>query len=276
MLYTFIAPLLPTVTPVECSCYLYAVYFPNLHVNHKSFCHTLVLIVLPFVLPQFSLLTSSNRYLFLLLPLFLSLCPLFFRLIILCISLSFLPFFISFSSLHLLLFLPSHFIYFPFHLSPFARPTSHRADSPRRRHCAGWHWRTWRDSGRHLRRASVTQSTTRLLAISDWWCALSSFIHIAAKLFLNTATCPSLNYLTQERQAEVSLCQRTTQNRHNVNPLNPELNPICYLLALLAHHFLHVSRIRVKLLTFRLLMSYIYGAPILNVSRSHTTTQHSR
>ena len=43
------------------------------------------------------------------------------------------------------------------------------------------------------------------------------------------------------------------------NPLNPELNLICYLLALLgAHHFLHVSRIRVKLLTFRLLMSYIY------------------
>ena len=44
-----------------------------------------------------------------------------------------------------------------------------------------------------------------------------------------------------------------------INPLNPELNTICYLLALLgAHHFLHVSRIRVKLLTFRLLMSYIY------------------
>jgi len=64
-----------------------------------------------------------------------------------------------------------------------------------------------------------------------------------------------------------------------LNPLNPELNPICYLLALLgAHHFLHVSRIRVKLLTFRLLINviYIYGAPILDVSRSHTTTQHSR
>jgi len=27
-------------------------------------------------------------------------------------------------------------------------------------------------------------------------------------------------------------------------------------------------------LTLRLLMSYIYGAPILDVSRSHTTTQH--
>ena len=44
-----------------------------------------------------------------------------------------------------------------------------------------------------------------------------------------------------------------------VNPLNAELNPICYLLALLgAHNFLHVSRIRVKSLTLRLLMSYIY------------------
>jgi len=37
----------------------------------------------------------------------------------------------------------------------------------------------------------------------------------------------------------------------NFNPLKPELNPICYLLALLAHHFLHVSRIRVKSLTLR-------------------------
>ena len=78
------------------------------------------------------------------------------------------------------------------------------------------------------------------------------------------------------------LCYVTTvygmhsNNNYNINPLNPELNPICYLLALLAHHFLHVSRIRVKLLTFRRLMSYIYGAPILDVSRSHTTTQHSR
>ena len=29
-------------------------------------------------------------------------------------------------------------------------------------------------------------------------------------------------------------------------------------------------------LTLRRLTSYIYGAPILDVSRSHTTTQHSR
>ena len=68
----------------------------------------------------------------------------------------------------------------------------------------------------------------------------------------------------------------TTVKIH-INPLKPELNPICYLLALLkAHHFLHVNVIRVKSLTFRRLMSYIYGAPILDVSRSHTMTQHSR
>jgi transposase len=69
-----------------------------------------------------------------------------------------------------------------------------------------------------------------------------------------------------------------------INPLSPELNPICYLLALLSHDLLHVSGIRVKSLTLRLLMSYIYiyiyiyiyGAPILDVSRSHTTMQHSQ
>ena len=72
-----------------------------------------------------------------------------------------------------------------------------------------------------------------------------------------------------------SFCE--INHRIQINPLNPELSPICYLLALLgAHHFLHVSRIRVKSLTFRRLMSYMYGAPILDVSRSHTTTQHNR
>ena len=33
---------------------------------------------------------------------------------------------------------------------------------------------------------------------------------------------------------------------------------------------------RIQYLTLRLLMSYIYRAPILDVSRSHTTTHHSR
>jgi len=90
---------------------------------------------------------------------------------------------------------------------------------------------------------------------------------------------PKLGPINWEDTDKTSYCIQQTSgfNSQPVNPLNTELNPICYLLALLgAHHFLHVSRIRIKLLTFRLLMSYIYGAPILDVSRSHTTTQHSR
>ena len=81
---------------------------------------------------------------------------------------------------------------------------------------------------------------------------------------------------TEDPKVEPQVYKRAIQF---FNPLKPEFNPMFYLLALLgAHHFLHVSRIRVKLLNFRRLMSYIYiyGAPILDVSRSHTTTQHSR
>ena len=56
-----------------------------------------------------------------------------------------------------------------------------------------------------------------------------------------------------------------------LNPLNAELNPICYLLALLGvHHFLHVSRIRVKSLTLRLLMSYIYMERLFLMFLDHT------
>jgi hypothetical protein len=57
---------------------------------------------------------------------------------------------------------------------------------------------------------------------------------------------------------------------NNFNPLNTELNPICYLLALLAHHFLHISRIRVKSLTLRLLMSYIYMEHLFLMFLDHT------
>ena len=88
-------------------------------------------------------------------------------------------------------------------------------------------------------------------------------------------------YKDEQEEIPSWLMLRKSLSIWNINTLNPELNPICYLLALLgAHHFLHVSRIRVKLLTLRRLMSYIYiyiyGAPILEVSRSRTTTQHSR
>jgi len=49
--------------------------------------------------------------------------------------------------------------------------------------------------------------------------------------------------------ASFSVLLHCEVNFYVVKPLNPELNPICYLLALLAHHFLHVSRIMVKSLT---------------------------
>jgi len=83
---------------------------------------------------------------------------------------------------------------------------------------------------------------------------------------------PALSTLSQQlRRAPPYACfdDKTTRIQHlltklylcqTLNPLNAELNPICYLLALLgAHHFPHVSRIRVKSLTFRLLMSYIWS-----------------
>jgi hypothetical protein len=56
----------------------------------------------------------------------------------------------------------------------------------------------------------------------------------------------------------------------SVNPLSPELNPMCYLLALVAHDFLHVSRIRVRSLTLRLLMSYIHMEHLFLMFLDHT------
>jgi hypothetical protein len=57
---------------------------------------------------------------------------------------------------------------------------------------------------------------------------------------------------------------------HVFNPLSPELNPICYLRALLDHDFLHISRIRVKSLPIRLLMSYIYIEHLFLMFLDHT------
>jgi hypothetical protein len=55
------------------------------------------------------------------------------------------------------------------------------------------------------------------------------------------------------------------------NALNAELNPICYLLALLGvNRFLYVSSIRVKSLTLRLLMSYLYMEHLFLMFLDHT------
>ena len=55
-----------------------------------------------------------------------------------------------------------------------------------------------------------------------------------------------LNLQINPLNPELLGCWLMKELNLQINPLNPELNPICYLLALLAHHFLHVSRIRVK------------------------------
>ena len=108
--------------------------------------------------------------------------------------------------------------------------------------------------------------------------ALCTFCRFLVQIWNDAKASESFLQISKKTQA-LPLHYLYSNGISFINPLNPELNPICYFLALLgAHHFFHVSRIRVKLLTFRLLMSfiYIYGAPILDVSRSHTTTQHSR
>ena len=58
----------------------------------------------------------------------------------------------------------------------------------------------------------------------------------------------------------------------------PELLPLHRLFAQIGDSNDKFCRVIIPevVLTLRLLMSYIYGAPILDVSRSHTTTQHSR
>jgi len=91
------------------------------------------------------------------------------------------------------------------------------------------------------------------LCVSYWSVLRRKLIAITAHVISNTK-----NEWSLSMRIDIRLNFLKFNMKNAFNPLNPELNPICYLLALLAHHFLHVSRIRVKLLTFRRLMSYIY------------------
>ena len=78
-------------------------------------------------------------------------------------------------------------------------------------------------------------------------------------------------YLKREKNLNKVYDESVCTFFSGINPLNAELNPICCLLALLgAHHFLHVSRIRVKSLTLRLLLSYIYMEHPFLMSLDHT------
>ena len=83
--------------------------------------------------------------------------------------------------------------------------------------------------------------------------------HTKSTRQLNSLYHPIINLTVYERGVHYMGIRIFNNLPPYINPLKPKLNPICYLLALLgAYHFLHVSRIRVKLLTFRLLMLYIY------------------
>jgi len=99
----------------------------------------------------------------------------------------------------------------------------------------------------------ATHTHTHKLTICKTYCfsttRLVARTRLSATLYVPCLSCWVLKLEVHKRNSGLSM----------FNPLNPELNPICYLLTLLgAHHFLHVSRIRVESLTLRLLMSYIY------------------
>ena len=65
--------------------------------------------------------------------------------------------------------------------------------------------------------------------------------------------------------------------KHQIRALSLPFTPFPIRFSLSSNHSeLCNSNLLTSSLTLKLLMSYIYGAPILDVSRSHTTTHHSR
>ena len=89
------------------------------------------------------------------------------------------------------------------------------------------------------------------------------FVDLVAAAAAATTDFTPLNRKTQNMfcdgnnvYSNMLYCTYNSFNRFKY--LNDELNPIYHLLALLGVHLLHVSRISVKSLTLRLLMSYIY------------------
>jgi len=71
-------------------------------------------------------------------------------------------------------------------------------------------------------------------------------IHRCNYILLSQVYCVYDKLLTHWGRGHLNCLNAHSRGFYNSNPLNAELNPIRYLLALLAHHFLHVSSIRVK------------------------------
>ena len=111
---------------------------------------------------------------------------------------------------------------------------------------------------------STTLSAPLLGPRTDTWCVAypSGNCHFAGTFFCITLIQGTLHYLCCVLFLDVLAIHQS-----------------CIILYTLCTVISPVSQTeypRETLLTLRRLMSYIYGAPILDVSRSHTTTQHSR
>ena len=96
---------------------------------------------------------------------------------------------------------------------------------------------------RYLKISLKTVHDSVLCSVTETDCNLQSMRKVVTEVQLHLLSSCS------RRLIHPAVLITPTNDTSLFNPLNPELNPICYLLALLAHHFLHVSRIRVKLLT---------------------------
>jgi hypothetical protein len=112
----------------------------------------------------------------------------------------------------------------------------------------------------------------------DIECVMFSWHNVPNTLRLFCLSEPMIQVLT------TTTTTTTTNNNNNTSMSynNNNFPIIVYVYLNLCYHSCIATcstwfkfRFRRKL-TLRSLMSYIYGAPILDVSRSHTTTQHSR
>ena len=107
---------------------------------------------------------------------------------------------------------------------------------------------------------SKPKASSALLSIPDFnsWEQWKSFcISVGIISLYNTILCFNNNRVYSRTWADTRYAHTNQQLwMYHINRLNAELNPICCLLALLgAHHFLHISRIRVKSLT---LMEHLF------------------
>ena len=91
------------------------------------------------------------------------------------------------------------------------------------------------------------KSTLPLLEIELSSLYLLLLTHSVSTLFLQGIVCPGYVLVSLHSKYLVNCIYGNHAHVFpSYNPLNAELNPICHLLALLVHHILHVSRIRVK------------------------------